>query len=450
MALTAKHVEQVLRAIPGAYGRQVTSLAVLASGADAALSTAPEGLTVKGAAAFLATMAQESASFRVTEEYAKNGRYAPFIGRTFEMVTWKDNYAAFGKWCSERGLLSDPDTFVDSPKKLAEIRWAWLGGVWFWRKNGIWAYGNRGDFLATQRAVNLGNPTSSATPNGISARRAWYDAWLKIGDDLLPTTEEVPVKLAPRHGKALAAYARGRVGDSYGIAWCQKFTNECGQTGSVGDYDGDAAADAEDGWKKAVANGRVVKAADVKYDQIPPGVYHYWTGGSSDHGHAAVGLGGRRIVSTDMTDSGPRYGRIGECDITMPRVHWGLTYAGYALVEGNGYTLIDPPEVQEDQFAMTTTSEVVKAVVPALITAMKADDDLLHKIAQAVLDEDYVPNGGALTANPDNENVAPKTAIHQLGDKSNRIEAKVDALTAAVEALGAAPFPDPAPPAPGA
>lgn len=191
MTITAQHVEQVLRRIPGAYGRQITSLAVLAAGANQALAAAPAGLTVQGAAAFLATMSQESASLRTTEEYAKNGRYAPYIGRTFEQLTWKNNYRAFGRWCVARGLLADAEAFVKKPKKLADVEWAWLGGVWFWQAKSIWPYGNRGDFLATQRAVNLGNPHTTATPNGIAARRAWYAAWLAIGDDLLPapTTE---------------------------------------------------------------------------------------------------------------------------------------------------------------------------------------------------------------------------------------------------------------------
>ena len=115
--ITAQHVDAVLRRIPGAYGRQVTSTAVLADGANEALRTAPPGLTVQGAAAFLATMAQESASFRATEEYAKNGRYAPYIGRTFEMVTWSSNYRTFGYWCRDEGL-----SFA-LPRDLTAAQW---------------------------------------------------------------------------------------------------------------------------------------------------------------------------------------------------------------------------------------------------------------------------------------------------------------------------------------
>lgn len=192
MTITTAHVEAVLRRIPGAYGGQPASLDELAAGANEALSTAPHGLTPQGAAAFLATMSQESGSFRYLTEagsasYLKSKPYFPYVGRTFEQITWASNYRAFGVWCNLRGLVVDLGTFVNDPKSLADIRWAWLGGVWFWERNGIWAWANKGNFLATQRAVNLGSPTSSKTPAGMAARNAWYQAWLKVGADLIPT-----------------------------------------------------------------------------------------------------------------------------------------------------------------------------------------------------------------------------------------------------------------------
>lgn len=211
--ITGKHVEQVLRSIPGAYGRQVAGVDELATGANEALLTAPAGLTVEGAASFLATMAQESASFRATEEYAKNGRYAPFIGRTFEMVTWRDNYERFGGWCVAQGLLKDNWYFTEKPQRLADLRWAWLGGIWFWQQHGIWAHGNRGDFLATQRAVNLGSPTSKHTPVGMTARNAWYAAWLRIGADLLPTPTEQPTKGLPLMATTAKSLYKRRTAD---------------------------------------------------------------------------------------------------------------------------------------------------------------------------------------------------------------------------------------------
>jgi hypothetical protein len=143
-------------------------------------------------------------------------------------------------------------------------------------------------------------------------------------------------RMAPYHGQAAVRRARNLVGHSYGVGWCQMFTNQLFATGSVGDWDGDGSADAEDGWKKAVAHGKVVRASNISsYYNIPASVMLFWTGGSHGHGHAAVGVGGGKMVSTDQ----PRSGRIGLVEISRVRATWGLRLAGYATVDGNGYDL---------------------------------------------------------------------------------------------------------------
>lgn len=199
--ITGAHIKQGLQGVPGALGGQMKSLDELAAGANDALRQAPPGLTVQGAAAFLATMAQESAWFRTTVEYAKNGRYAPYIGRTFQQVTWRDNYRAFGKWCQARGMVVDPDHFVKSPWALEAYRWAWLGGVWYFEHAKLWDEANSGDFLGVQKGVNLGNPKSKYTPAGWSTRKRAYDAFCSVGDVLLPdpvdVVEPLPVPSPP-------------------------------------------------------------------------------------------------------------------------------------------------------------------------------------------------------------------------------------------------------------
>lgn len=146
---------------------------------------------------------------------------------------------------------------------------------------------------------------------------------------------------APHTSSEAIVRAQGWVGRSYPMGWCQKWTaTEIFGTGGVGDWDGDGAADAEDGWKKAVRNGKVVTAAQISdINQIPAGLSCYWTGGRGDYGHAAVTAGGGFIYSTDL----PTSGKVGKVPLTAPRTQWGLTFLGYVLVEGNGYTLTDPP-----------------------------------------------------------------------------------------------------------
>lgn len=144
---------------------------------------------------------------------------------------------------------------------------------------------------------------------------------------------------APYHGSTATKRALNMVGKSYGVGWCQKFTNEIFQTGSVGDWDGDGDADAVDGWNKAKAHGNVVPASKIsKLSTIPAGVMLYWSGGSRGYGHAAVGVGGGKMVSTDL----PTTGRVGKVAISMAHDRWGLTFLGYVTVEGNGHTLVQP------------------------------------------------------------------------------------------------------------
>lgn len=193
MTVTGAHVHQVLAKV-GAVGGQVASVDALAAGLDDALRQAPKGLTKEGAAAFAATMAMESASFRTTEEYAKDGDYAPYIGRTFEQLTWRDAYAGFGTWLHDKKLLTDAAQFVKNPKSLADLRWAWLGGVWYWEAHDLWPHANQGNFLWVSQYVNGGakNAGTNWTPNGWTARKAWYNAFLSLGAVLLPTAPAAP------------------------------------------------------------------------------------------------------------------------------------------------------------------------------------------------------------------------------------------------------------------
>ena len=168
MAITGSDFTAVLKAL-GANGGQCLPVADLALGASQALA----GRSPVAQAAFLATMTQESAYYRTTEEYAKNGSYAPYIGRTFEQVTWRANYLAFGQWAAGKGYIATPTLFVDKPELLAEMQWAWLGGVWFFGSRGLWALADKGDFQTVQVKVNGASPF----PAGWATRLKAYQTW---------------------------------------------------------------------------------------------------------------------------------------------------------------------------------------------------------------------------------------------------------------------------------
>lgn len=116
---------------------------------------------------------------------------------------------------------------------------------------------------------------------------------------------------------------------------CQAWTRGIFNAPSVGDFDGDGRADAEDGWK----------SEPVKYrhpgDRNPPrGVPVSYLGGSHDDGHRAISLGNGMIRSTD---AGGR-GRIATVRLDWPERVWGLKYAGWSeTIDGQLIPLPAPP-----------------------------------------------------------------------------------------------------------
>lgn len=164
----------VLKAL-GASGGQCVPIADLALGASEALSATTANPVA--AAVWLATLTQESASFRTTTEYGTGQSYAPYVGRTFEQITWKENYAAFGAWCVDQGLIATDSYFADKPALLGEMQWAWLGGLWYFEARNLWGYAGRGDFQTVQNAVNRGTATNSGYPSGWTSRLNAYRAW---------------------------------------------------------------------------------------------------------------------------------------------------------------------------------------------------------------------------------------------------------------------------------
>jgi len=114
---------------------------------------------------------------------------------------------------------------------------------------------------------------------------------------------------------------------------CQAQTRAWFDVPSVGDFDGDGAADAEDGWK----------SEPEKYkhhgDRNPPrGTPVSYLGGSHDNGHRAMSLGNGKIRSTD---AGGR-GRVATVPLDWPEKNWGLTYAGWSETM-DGLTIPLPP-----------------------------------------------------------------------------------------------------------
>ncbi|MDP7721773.1 M15 family metallopeptidase [Mycobacterium sp. TY814] len=153
--------------------------------------------TVNRIAMALAQWGHESDGFATTEEYAKDGRYAPYIGRTWIQITWQANYAAFGRWAATQGLIADPNYFVDNPTALADLKWAGIGAAWYWTvaRPTINSLSDQGDIVAVTQLINGGQ-------NGIADRRTRYQQALGVGDRLLTLIE--PRTNQPAEGPLMA------------------------------------------------------------------------------------------------------------------------------------------------------------------------------------------------------------------------------------------------------
>lgn len=199
--VSAAHIQQVLTR-HGALGNQSASLQTLADGANEAMRMAGIN-TVNRAAGFLSQMMQESGWLRYTQELGTGQSYAPYIGRTFMQLTGSSNYSGFGSWANARGLVSSASAFTSNPQSLAMQKWAWLGGVYYftvptWSGRNLVQICDDGDILKISRAVNMGSPTATGTPGGMSTRTSLWNAWRALGGSILPsiTSGDVPGGIA--------------------------------------------------------------------------------------------------------------------------------------------------------------------------------------------------------------------------------------------------------------
>lgn len=139
-----------------------------------------ECTNVNRIAMFLAQTGEESDGFNTTQEYGTGQRYAPYIGRTWIQITWQANYALFGQWAADQGLIDDPNYFVNNPAALADLKWAGIGAAWYWvvARPTINNLCDQGDIVGVTQLINGGQ-------NGITDRRARYQQAIALGDRLL-------------------------------------------------------------------------------------------------------------------------------------------------------------------------------------------------------------------------------------------------------------------------
>lgn len=153
--------------------------------------------------------------------------------------------------------------------------------------------------------------------------------------------------------------------------YCQLVTRTWFNAPSAGDFDGDGAADAEDGWKREPTSAR-------RFDRNPPrGVPVTWLGGSQDNGHRAISLGDGMIRSTDAGG----LGKVATVPLDWVERNWGMAYAGWSTTM-NGYEIPLPPKAPAPKPKSPTLVE--KARKKLVEAHMNARENGLNKRAERI------------------------------------------------------------------
>lgn len=147
---------------------------------------------ISRAAAWGATIGHESAGLRLMKETKTsdpnwNWDRTRYRGRGPIQLTWKANYADFGAWCKNLGLIEDPSLFVNQPELVEQPKWGFLAASWYWLNGGarpgeINSFADVGDFWSVSRCVSGWN---KPTPTGwVDREKRWHNC-LAIGEALL-------------------------------------------------------------------------------------------------------------------------------------------------------------------------------------------------------------------------------------------------------------------------
>lgn len=110
------------------------------------------------------------------------------------------------------------------------------------------------------------------------------------------------------------------------VGTCQATVRTWLDAPSAGDFDGDGAADAEDGWKTEPISAR-------HFDEKgSPGHPAAFLGGSHDNGHRALFVEPFILRSTDFDSATKRYspGVVGEGTVREVAQAMGVLYAGWS------------------------------------------------------------------------------------------------------------------------
>lgn len=147
-----------------------------------ALAAAPDMADRRTVAAIIGESAQETDWMCSLVEYGgPRTRYAPYFGRGCIQLTWRNNYAGFGRWLHGLGVVADPDVFVNSPGLVAAWPYPWLSAIYYFVRHIDHGYVQSENWNAVSSIINAGNPNYYVPSYELRSRsvRAALDA---LGD----------------------------------------------------------------------------------------------------------------------------------------------------------------------------------------------------------------------------------------------------------------------------
>ena len=142
----------------GARGR-IGSPEGVADQLSLALAAAPDMADRRTVAAIIGESAQETDWMCSLVEYGgPRTRYAPYFGRGCIQLTWRNNYAGFGRWLHGLGVVADPDVFVRDPDLVTVWPYPWLSAIYYFVRHISREYVQSENWNAVSGLINAGDP----------------------------------------------------------------------------------------------------------------------------------------------------------------------------------------------------------------------------------------------------------------------------------------------------
>lgn len=157
--------------------------------------------TLNRVAMWMAQIGVESGGLQWMEELADGSEYegrsdigntqpgdgVRYKGRGPIQVTGRSNYAQLSRWAFGQGIVTTPTYFVDHPEALEELRYGFLGAIWYWTvaRPQLNDLCDAGDIVGATRAINGGLHGLEDSPDGTPGRRTRWNHCRSMGDRLL-------------------------------------------------------------------------------------------------------------------------------------------------------------------------------------------------------------------------------------------------------------------------